>query len=143
MWFRLEEADVKMKEEAGMTPGFLSLRDEKLEQNKSTGYCISIALSYLCEARGSRPQVEKNGKTNNTTKEQNLINTMLLPPKTALAPENLASLEYGCFKIYINILIHMLEFLHMRFSLCEAFVPPHFLCEQNHTGHLPFSIHSV
>lgn len=44
MWFRLQDADVKMKEEAGMTPGFLALRNEKLEQNKSSGNCISIAL---------------------------------------------------------------------------------------------------
>lgn len=78
MWFRLEDVDVKMKEEAGMTPGFLALRNEKLEQNKSSGNCISIALSYLCEAHGPRPQVEKKVKIN-MTNEQNLIKAMLLP----------------------------------------------------------------
>lgn len=68
--------------------------------------------------------VEKNGKINNTAKEQNLINTMLLPPGTALAPENLANLEYGfvLFLIYINILIYIFEFLHMRFLLCDIYL---------------------
>ena len=50
------------KEEAEMTPKFSVLSNEKPEQHKSTGFCISVALSYLCEAHSPRPQAQKMEK---------------------------------------------------------------------------------
>lgn len=74
---------------------FLALKNEKLKQHKSTRHYISIALSALCEARWPMPQAKR--WKNNTTKEQNLRNTMPLPPKTDFVPETLASLKSGFF----------------------------------------------
>lgn len=66
---------------------------------------------------------------------------MILPLKTVLVPENLASLEYLFFNLHKDSVLYVFIFMYETSVVWDIFVSP-FLgslcCGQNHTGNLSF-----